>query len=293
MKQLFVLMMFTLVGIGTALAQNADVLKSDAIIQESRMQYLAAAELYEQAAAIYEANGSADAFSYFKAGHNYAKAKKYSKAVDLLTKARNNAYDEADLYLAFGDAYAGVKNFSDAEKELLAGKEKYAERNAEFTKKLGYLYFNSAQYEKAVSCLSTAIANEPGNYNYHYLLGSSYERMKKYTEATAELEKVLTLRTNHKNSIKKLGVIYFKQTDYLYSKETKRYEAMKNPTRVDYHNSTKKMEEIAKGYHKALPYLEKAHAMSPKDKAIINCLSVSYRRLKMEEKAAQMAALLK
>ena len=96
-----------------------------------------------------------------------------------------------------------------------------------------------------------------------------------------------------KNSIKKLGVIYFKQTDYLYVKETKRYEAMKNPTRVDYHNSTKKLEQIAKGYTKALPYLEQAHANSPKDKAIISCLSVAYRRLKMEEKAAQMAALLK
>ncbi|MCU4157248.1 tetratricopeptide repeat protein [Carboxylicivirga sp. A043] len=293
MKQLFFGCMLLFGLLPMLLAQNADVTKSDAIMQESQMQYQAAAELYQKAAKLYEADGKTDAFCYFKAGQNFAKAKKYTNAIPMLDKARTNHYDEVDLYLSYGDAYAGVKQFAEAEKELLSGKEKYADKGAEFNKKLGYLFFNSGQYEKAVEYLQVALESEPNNYTYHYLLGSSYERMKKYKEATIELEKVVALKSNHKNSIKKLGVIYFKQTDYLYNKETKRYEAMKNPTRVDYHNSTKKLEQIAQGYTKALPYLEKAHAFSQKDKAIISCLSVSYRRLKMEEKAAKMAELLK
>jgi len=293
MKQLFLSLTLAITSVSMGLSQNADVLKSDAIMQESKMQYLAAAELYEKAAQLYEAEHKIDAFSYYKAGQNYTKAKKYDRALELLNKARDNGYEAADLYLVYGDAFAGVKNFTDAEKELLTGKEKYTDANAEFTKKLGYLFFNSAQYDKAIECLNSAIAQEPNNYMYHYLLGSSYERTKKYKEATTELEKAIALKPTHKNSIKKLGVIYFRQTDYLYTKETKRYEAMKNPSRVDYHNSTKKLEQIAQGYSKALPLLEKAHAASPKDKAIINCLSVSYRRLKMEDKAAKMASLLK
>jgi tetratricopeptide (TPR) repeat protein len=293
MKRLFIGCMLLFGLMPTLMAQNADVTKSDAIMQESQMQYLAAAELYQKAGELYEAEGNTDAFSYFKAGQNYVKAKKYATALPMLDKARANSYEEADLFLSYGDAYSGTKKFAEAEKELLTGKAKYADRSAEFTKKLGYLFFNSGQYEKAVEYLQAALETEPNNYTYHYLLGSSYERMKKYKEAAAELEKVVAIKSNHKNSIKKLGVIYFKQTDYLYNKETKRYEAMKNPTRVDYHNSTKKLEQIAQGYTKALPYLEKANAFSPKDKAIISCLSVSYRRLKMEEKAAKMAALLK
>ncbi len=289
----FVVLLALLAILLPAKAQDADVLKSDAIMQESRSNFLAAAELYEKAAALYETAGQPDGFSYYKAGQCYNKVKKYPKAVVMLDKARSNNYDEADLYLSFGDAYAGSKKFVEAEKELLSGKEKHPEKSADFTKKLGYLYFNSAQYEKAVSYLTEAIKQEPNNYNYHYLIGSSYERMKKYKEATVELERVVELKPNHKNSIKKLGVIYFKQTDYLYNKETKRYESLKNPSRVDYHNSTKKLEQIAQGYKKSLPYLEKAHAVSPKDKAIISCLNVAYRRLKMEDKAAKMAALLK
>lgn len=293
MKQLFGVLILSVISSITLMAQNADVLKSDAIMQESRMQYLAAAELYEKAALLYEADAKTDAFSFFKAGQNYTKAKQYDKGLTMLNKAKENQYQEADLYLNFGDAYAGLKKFAEAEKELLDGKEKYPDQNTEFTKKLGYLFFNSGQYDKAVTYLTVALEQEPDNYTYHYLLGSSFERLKKYKEAIASLEKVLEIKPNHKNSIKKLGVINFKLTDYLYSKETKRYEAMKNPSRVDYHNSTKKLEQIAQGYTKALPYLEKAHNISPKDKAIISCLSVSYRRLKMEEKAAKMAALLK
>ncbi len=293
MKQLFLSLFLAIASIIIVSAQNADVLKSDAIIQESTMQYLKAAELYEKAANIYETEQKTDAFSYFKAGQNFTKAKQYKCALTNLNKARNNDYEEADLYLVYGDAYAGIQQFEEAEKELLSGKEKFPDNNAEFTKKLGYLFFNSAQYTKAIDYLTIAVEQEPNNYTYHYLLGSSYERIKKYNEASQSLEKVVALEPNHKNSIKKLGVIYFRQTDYLYSKETKRYEAMKSPTRVDYHNSTKKLEQIAQGYNKALPFLEKAHAVSPKDKAIISCLSISYRRLKMEDKAEKMAALLK
>ena len=292
MKRLLLSLSLTIASVTMVSAQDADVLKSDAIMQESNMQYLKAAELYEQAAKLYETGQKTDAFSYFKAGQNYTKAKQYKRALPLLDKARENAYEEADLYLVYGDAYAGAKQFKEAEKELLAGKEKYAENTADFTKKLGYLFFNSAQYEKAVQYLKVAIEQEPDNYTYHYLLGSSYERMKNYSAATDELEKVVKSKPDHKNSIKKLGVIYFRQTDYLYTKETKRYEAMKSPTRVDYHNSTKKLEQIAQSYRKALPFLEKAHAASPKDKAIIGCLSIAYRRLKMEDKAEKTAALL-
>lgn len=293
MKQLLTVMMLICMSLGASKAQNADVLKSDAIMQESQMQFLAAAELYEKAAKLYQADGNVDAFSFFKAGQNYTKAKQYQKALSMLDEARTNAYNEADLYLSLGDAYAGLRQFDEAEKALLSGSEQFAGERAEFTKKLSYLYFNSKQYEKALGYLNNAIEQEPDNATYYYLLGSSYERLKDYKKATEQLEKVVALQPNHKNSIKKLGVIYFKLTDYQYSKETKRYEGLKNPSRVDYHNSTKKLEEIAKGYTKALPYLEQAHELSPKDKAIISCLSVAYRRLKMEEKAAQMSALLK
>lgn len=293
MKQLIVLSLILLTSVMTIFSQEADIHKSDAIMMESQMQYLKAAELYEQAAIKYEAEQKSDAFMYFKAGQCYNRVKKYDNAIPLLNKAKDLGYDEADLYISLGDAYVGKKDFKQAEEALLSGRGKDEERELDISKKLAFTYLNSKQYEKSVEVINSGLEVEPNDVSLLYYLGSSYQRMKKYPEACESLERVLEVDPNHKNATKMLGVLYFKLTDYQYSKETKRYEALKSPSRVDYHNSTKKLEQISKGYTKSLPFLEKAHSNSPKDKSIVNCLAVAYRRLKMETKANEMNALLK
>jgi len=293
MKRFNLSFAITVLGITMLWGQNADVCKSDAIIQESNMQFLKAAELYEKAGQLYEKQNKTDAFMFYKAGQCFIKAKMYNRSLGNLDKAKENNYNDADLYLKYSDAYVGIKDFNKAEKALLDGKRIFPESQTDFTKKMGYLYFNSAQYDKAVQYLKMAIGQEPNNYTYHYLLGSSYERIKKYQEAILEFERVIQLEPQHQKSIKKIGVLHFRLSDFLYTKEAKQYATLQNPTRVDYHRSTKKLEQIAQGYKKALPYLEQTHASSPKDEAIIKCLSIAYRRLKMEEKAAKMSALLK
>ena len=153
----------------------------------------------------------------------------------------------------------------------------------EYDKKLAYFYFNSKQYNKALSAFEKIIEEDPGNVSYRYLYASSFEKKKDYKRTIIELEKLLEIDQNHINSIRKIGFFYFQQTDILYNKEKKRYELMKNPTRVDYHNSIKKLEEISKGYTKALPYLEKSYDFKPNDKNIVACLNIVYKRLEMDK----------
>lgn len=273
-------------------AQEADVMKSDAIMMEGQQQYLKAAELYEKAAIKYESMEKTDAFVLFKAGQNYNRVKQFDKALPLLLKAKENKYTEVELYLSLGDSYMGSKNYKEAEQILLEGKDIDKNLEVDFIKKLSYTYLHSKQYDKAISLLTSSLEEYSQNHTLWYLLGSSYERNKNYHESCDALKKVLELKPNDKKSIKKLGVILFRLTDSKYKKETKRYESLKNPSRVDYHNSTKKLEAISQEYKTALPYLEKAHANSPTDKAIISCLSVAYKRLKMNDKANAMKLLL-
>jgi len=273
-------------------AQQADVLKSDAIIQEGKMQYVKAAELYEKANAAYGLDQRVDTFCLFKAGQNYTRAKQFDKALPMLEKAYDLNYSEPELYFSLADAYGGLKTFEKAEAILMEGKGRFEEMEEGFNKKTAYLFYNSGQYDKAVTALELALSQTPQDVTFLYLHASSLERLNRYPEAIQSFEKVLALKPNHKNATKKLGVIYFKQTDDLYEKETKRYGSMKNPSRVDYHNSTKKLEEISNDFEKAIPLLEKSLQDTPKDKAIISCLSVAYRRLKQTEKADQMKAML-
>lgn len=274
-------------------AQDADVLKSNGIMFEGQMKYLEAAQNYEAAIKAYEANNVIDELCIFKAGQNYVKVKMYDKAIPFLTKSINNNYDNYQTFLSLADAFEGLKNYTEAENALLKGSSLFPNNKTEYIKSLAYMYFNSKQYDKAVSSLENAINEDSTNVSYLYLYATSFEKLKNYKRATTEFEKLLAIDPNHTKSLKKLGFIYFKQTDYLYKKEMKRYEALNNPSRVDYHNSKKKLTQISQGYKKALPHLEKTHQLYPNDKTIISCLSVVYRRLNMDTKADEMKALLK
>ena len=233
-----------------------------------------------------------DTLSIFKAGQNYVRIDQYAKGIPFLKRCIDLNYAEPNVYYSLSQAYEKLKDSDNAESILAEGITKFPESKADFTKKLGYLYFNSGKYEKAVSCLETALESEPENETFLYLYGSSLDKLKKYNESAAAFEKILATNPDHKKSITKLGLVYYKQTDYLYKKEKKRYESIKNPSRVDYHNFNQKLESISLGYKKALPMLEKAHQMSPKNKSIIGCLAVAYKRLDMKDKEAEMMKLL-
>ncbi len=274
------------------LAQDADVLKSDAIMNEGQMQYLKAAELYEKAALAYESENQSDVFLWFKSGQNYNRVKQYDKALPVLLKAKDGHYKESELFLSLADSYIGLKKFKEAEIILMEGKDLENSEDVDFSKRLGLVYLNTKQYDKSINLLNTSLKADPQNYRLWYLLASTYERQKELANACDCYKRMLEIKPEDKTSIKKLGVLNFQQTDYKYKKETKRYESLKNPTRVDYHNSTKKLETISQDYKIALPYLEKAHANSPNDKAVISCLGIAYRRLKMEVKADEFSKLM-
>ncbi|TAJ11347.1 tetratricopeptide repeat protein [Marinilabiliaceae bacterium JC017] len=288
-KLLFVLFVL---GFFTAKGQNPDVIKSDAIIQEGRMQYLKAAELYAEAAKVYQSTQVTDTFCVYKAGQNYVRAKKYSTGLTYLQQAESLHFSDETMYLSLADVYSGLKKYQDAENMLSKGMETYPALKADYTKKMAFLLYNSKQYKNAVHTLEEALGVYPRDITLLYLKGSSLERLNQYEGASKVFEEVLKLNPNHKKSITKLGVVFFKQTDAIYIQETKRYENLKNPSRIDYHNSVKKLETISRGYEKAIPYLEKAYALNGKNKQIISCLYVAYRRLKMEEKAVEMKLLL-
>jgi tetratricopeptide (TPR) repeat protein len=273
-------------------AQQGDILKSEAIMYEGLENYEKAAVTYEKAAAAYESENTLDTLSIYKAGQCYSRSKQFANAIPFLTRCIELNYPEPGVYSALSNAYEGLKDKEKAEATLEEGITKFPEAKTEYTKKLGYLYFNSGKYDKAVTCLETALESDPNNETFLYLYGSSLDKLKKYNGAAAAFEKVLVSNPNHKKSITKLGLVYYKQVDYKYKKEKKRYEAIKSPSRVDYHNYTQKVAAISQEYKKALPMLEKALELSPKNKAIISCLSVSYKRLKMKDKEAAMNTLL-
>lgn len=279
---IFIVMLCSVYGI--SYAQDADLMKSNAILFEGKKQFKEAAENYEAAYKAYEKNGIVDTLCVFKAGQNFVRSDQFENSLNYINRSIEINYNDPRTFLLLAEAYEGLSRVEEAEVSLQNGMEKYPDSKSEYIKALSYLYFNSNQFDKAVSSLKNAVEEEPTNVTYRYLYASSFEKLKDYKSATSQFEQLLLIDPNHKQSIRKLGFIYFKQTDYQYKNEKKRYEAISKPTRVDYHNSTTKLNSIKKGYEKALPFLEKSYAINQKDKTIQNCLSVCYKRLKMDEK---------
>ncbi|MGQ1783901.1 tetratricopeptide repeat protein [Saccharicrinis sp. GN24d3] len=269
-------------------AQQGDILKSEAIMYEGQGNYPKAAITYEKATIAYENENLTDTLSIYKAGQSYSRCKHYDKALPFLIKCDDLNYQEPNLYITLSQAYTGNKDLKKAEEALLKGQEMYPNHKKNYIKQISYFYYNSRQFDKACAALSTALENNPNDLNSLYLYGSSLERLKKYDEASDALLQIMKLDESNTKAVKKLGIVYFKKTDNLLQKETKRYEAIAKPSRVDYSNTVKKLDQIKEGYKKALPYLEKAYETSPNDKTIASCLKVVYKRLKMDDKAVQL-----
>ncbi|PTN07360.1 tetratricopeptide repeat protein [Mangrovibacterium marinum] len=291
MKKTILSILSLLLLVVCAKAQNADVLKSDAISAESQEQYADAARLFEEAHAAYQAQDMLDTACVYRAGMNYAKLDQYDKAKPLLEEALALNYNYGRTARLLADTYYGLKDPVKAEKILLAGKEKLPEEAIEFDKKLAYLYFNTAQYAKAVESFKTVNEAVPGKKNYQYLYGFSLERTQKYDEAIAVFQAMQEQFPGDKRSKKMLGVTMFEKTDAANEAEVARYEAAKKANKANlesYVGTRERLEQINKGYESARVILEESLQEYPKDQLLIGSLYKLYKKQFKEDKAEQM-----
>lgn len=288
MKRILVTIGLSVAGLVGAMAQNADVLKSDAVSAESQEQYAEAARLYAEAHKAYEADNTVDDECIYRAGLNYVKVENYAEAVPLLEETLGRDYNTGRVCRLLADAYAGLNQNDKAEAVLMKGKEIAPEDSTEFDKKLAYLYFNSGQYEKSADGFKTVNDGVPGNKNYMYLYGFSLERIKKYDEAIAVFESMQEQFPGDKRSKKMLGVTLFEKTDEANEKAVKQYENNKSAKLEDYVNTKNRLDAINQGYEKARVLLEESLAEYPTDQLVISSLYTLYKKQFKEDKAAQM-----
>jgi len=293
MKKIFVFtgLFFCLAAISSA--QTAEVFKSDAIGAETQENYELAAKAYENAAKAFKEQNVIDTVCVYRAGYNYIRIRQFEKAIPFLQECIALKYNPSRTIQLLADTYVDLKDCQKAEEVLLEGKTSVPEAEADFDKKLAYLYFNTGQYEKAANTFGKLNSLLPGDKNYMYLYGFSLERIRKYDEAIEVLEAARQLFPDDKKSKKILGVAYFEQTDLLNEQEVKRYESLKNAKLVDYINTKKKLGHINAGYEEARVILEESLKDFPDDKLVINSLYKIYKKQGNDARAAEMEKLLK
>ena len=210
----------------------------------------------------------------------YDEAAKYFRKTIEVNPKNPALYDElAKVYLAKTDT-------TNALKVIEEGRIKHPEYMTLIYDELN-IYLNRGLAAQQVSKIENAIAKDPKNKTLFFVAGVAYSANKQLDKAEESYNKALAIDPSYADAIYNLAVIYINRgNDYI----TQANKLPNNKTSdVKYNELKKKFEgELSK----AVPLLEKAKELSPKDVNTLNTLREVYIKLNKLDKAAEVKKTL-
>jgi tetratricopeptide (TPR) repeat protein len=205
--------------------------------------------------------------------------KYYKKTLELNT-SNSSVYQELGrLYLTKSDTTNALKIFEE-------GREKHPEYLPLIYDELN-IYLNRGEAAKQISKIETAIAKDPTNKTLLFVLGIAHNSSNQFDKAEEAYVKALQIDPSYNDAIYNLSVIYINRgNNYI-------LEANKLPNNKA---SEAKYEALKSKFEaelgKALPLLEKARELNPKDANVLTTLREVYVKLNKMDKAAEVKRAL-
>ena len=228
---------------------------------------------------------SVDTVIIFNAGLAAYNGKNYDKAIQYYKEAAKYKYSEARTYQLISSAYMQKKDTVGALEALQEGLKEYP-GNGTLLVEVINIYLNANQVDDALKYLNIAIDQDPKNASYHFAKGTLYDKLQNPDEAVKSYEKAIEYKDDYFDAYYNLGALYYnkgvKQIDVanaVPSNQPQKYEEEKNKADAE--------------FMKAIPYMEKAHALNPTDKFTMESLKTLYYRLKMLDKHAEIVEKMK
>lgn len=213
-------------------------------------------------------------------GHDRAAAKKYYLEIIKVNASNPVVYDSlANIYKSEGDTALALKTVQDGRKIFTDDLNLViAETN---------IYLQTNQQDKALENLETAAKMDPTNPTVFWASGTIYDQLGNSEKAVQAYETAIKLKPDYFVAYFNLGILYFNQaTDVMAKANDLPYDT---PETV-YNAEKEKAHEI---YRKAMPYLEKAHELDPKDMDAVNSLKAVYGVLALNDKLDALNAEFK
>lgn len=288
-----------------------DVMKSLSLVQihldnKGRADYNAkksadAASYFEKAFEVSQILGKMDtsllnnaALSY-RLGGDVVKAKStYQKLIDMGFGKGKTVSILANLYMTENDTVNSAL-------VIRKGRERYPNDIDLLTTETN-LFLKQKKNKEALENLKKVIEKNPNDPQLNFALGAIYDNLANpksdkgadlpqppeaqeyFTQSETYYKKALELDPNYFDALYNLGALYNNQGVKLYNKSNTIKDAAISA------REGKKADEIFK---KALPYLEKAHELKPKDKNTMISLKQLYAKTEQEEKYNKIVAELK
>ncbi len=220
--------------------------------------------------------GTIDTMIVFNAGIAADRAKMYDEAIKYYRIAASLRYEGSKVYgfIANLERERGDTNaFVNVLKE---GIDSFPNDNSVLMVELINYYLIKDMSDLALEYLEKAIDKDPTNATFHFAKGALYDKLKDFEKAKLSYEKAVEIKNDYFDAYYNLGALYFnkgadmlKEANNIPPKEQKRYDAA--------------VIESFKELEKALPYLEKAHEIDPKEKSTMLTLKEIYFKLRNDK----------
>lgn len=279
----FILLFIGLNVIAQELSEDLNKIKSSF----TEAKYEEALEQSNQIIHSPEGRDSVDmALAYSYAGFSCENLNKSTEAIENYKQAINYNVPRLDVYELLINL---TQNTGDNENYVWALKAKmksFPDFKYETSQSLAQHYLRTKNYEGLLTVTEELLAQYPDNTKFLYYKGLAYQNLDKEDKAYEVYENILKLEPENIGANMGAGVYLYKKGSMMFKTEKAKYDAKKSPTRVDYTNYVKSLDEAKAVYSDALKYLLVAYNDGGKTN-LKGAIANIYTRLGEPEKAEQ------
>ena len=210
--------------------------------------------------------------NYYLLSQNFIMLQKAEKAISVLQNIPLNSYLGWNSFLKIADINLNLNNYSKAEKFILQLKNYFSNR-VDVHYKLGEIYHNKKDYDKAIKAFNEAISllkiSSEENWYLYYSRGMSYERSNQWEKAEKDFLYALELSPRQPLVLNYLGYTWIDYGINLKKAENFIREAIKLRPKDGYFIDSLGWAYYRQGkYDLAVLELEKAVGLIPNDPVI-------------------------
>lgn len=266
--------------------------------QFENKDYVNAVNSFQGAVAVASHFNKIDTLALFNAALAAEKGNLNTQAIEYYEKLVELKFGGANTFYFLSNLYKQNKEDEKAHEVIKKGRTSFPEDKNLIIEELNY-YLMKGKMKEAIANLELAISKDPQNHILVFSMGSVFDNLanppkdkpqptaSEYADfinrAEASYKKALEINPNYFDAMYNLGALYFNQAVKLND------EAQSIKDNAVYAKEIKKSD--AK-FEIALPYLEKAHELDPKDKSTQASLLQLYARTQQNDKYKKIKELM-
>lgn len=237
--------------------------------------------MFETAIAMFDIIGKTDSLAYYNAGLAADRQGKKEDALKYYTKCAEIGYNTPSTYVLSSSLLRELGRNEEALKLVTDARTKFPKDNSLLLEQVN-VNLSMGDNVAAEKSLSEAIAADPTNKQLYFAVGTIYEKANKPEKAVQSFQKALELDSMYEDAAYSLGAHYVNEGAKI--KQSADSLPFGDP---NYDKILKKADDI---YKKAIPHLEHAARINPKNPEVMRALFQLHRRLGNTDKALEYKA---